>query len=145
MFEFVFIVFSISCWFGLCAMFIIFISRKRNETLSLRSFLKMARNQNPQKWVVSGLPREYSTETAGFFLRIGKYPKIEKKNDHKIICYSYRMFVSTKQGIGTIFDDSKKIAKTYKQIHQEPERMKEILEKWKRKKSGAKIRTPVSA
>ena len=87
----------------------------------------MARNQNPEKWVVedikdsgfykiNGLPREYFTWINGLYLRIGKYPRIKKENNDEVICYSYQMFVSTKKGIGTIFNDSRKIAKTYNRI-----------------------------
>jgi len=123
-----FIVFSIFCWFGLCVLSTIFISRQRKKTLLLRSFLKVAGNQNPGKWVADkGLPREYSIETTGFFLKIGKYLRKKTKNGKEITYYSYRMFVSTREGFNTIFNNNKRIAKTYNRIYRE------------RKKSGISI------
>jgi len=134
-----FIVFSIFCWFGLCVLCTILISQKRKETLLLRSFLKIARNQNPGKWVADkGLPREYSIETAGFFLKIGKYLRKKTKNGKEITYYSYRMFVSTREGTSTIFNDNRRIAKTYKQIDQEYERMEKTI--GKRQKLSAKVK-----
>ena len=42
------------------------------------------------------------------------------------------MFASRKQRIGIIFNNSEKIAKTYKRINQERERMEGIIKKWQR-------------
>ena len=146
---FKFVVFDMFCWLGLCAMGVIFISDRRKKSLSLRSFLKMAKNRSPEKWVVKedvedsgfyeidGLAGEYSTEIAGFCLKIGKYPIFKKsKNGKEIICYSYRMFALTKR-IVRIFQDDKRIAKAYNQIHQERRRMERVIEKWR--KGGARI------
>jgi len=141
-----FIVFSIFCWFGLCVLCTILISQKRKETLLLRYFLKIARNQNPGKWVIrkymgnsrfykiDGLPREYSIETDNFCLTIGKY----LKNNDKTICYFYRMFISTREGTSTIFNDNRRIAKTYKQIDQKYKRMEKTI--GKQQKLNAKVK-----
>ena len=144
----IFISFAIFCWISLIFFLIKFASQQRKKTFLLRSFLKMARNQSPERWTVkedtedSGFyeidrqAREYSTETADFFLKIGKYSR-----------YSYQMFISTKEEkeekeeigtIFTIFNGSRKIAKTYKQIDQERRRMEKIIEKWQG--LGAKVR-----
>ncbi|OGZ17656.1 MAG: hypothetical protein A2V72_02615 [Candidatus Nealsonbacteria bacterium RBG_13_37_56] len=141
----VFISFAIFCWISLIFFLIKLAFQQKKKTLLLRSFLKMARNQNPEKWAmkentedsgfykIDGLAREYSTETAGFFLKIGKCSR-----------YSYRMFISTKtekEAIGaifTIFNDNKKIAKIYKRIDRERRRMEKIIEKWQR--LGAKVK-----
>jgi len=58
---FKFMILDIFCWFGLCVFCIIFISKRRKETSTLRSFLKMARNQSPGKWVVENV------EDSGFY------------------------------------------------------------------------------
>lgn len=146
---FKFLIFSVFCLFGLCAMGVNFISQRRKKTLTLRSFLKMARNQDPRKWVVediedlglyeiNGLFREYSTQINGFCLRIGKYPRIKKENSNETTSYSYRMFVSTKRGFGRTFNNDKRIAKTYKRINQERRRMEKIIKKFQ--KLGARIK-----
>ena len=139
----------------MCVLCTILISQKRKETLLLRSFLKIARNQNPGKWVVNetmedsgfyevdGLHREYSTETANFHLKIGKYLKKKRKNGDETICYSYRMFISTKgkeeiSTIFTIFNDNRRIAKTYKQIDQKYKRMEKTI--GKQQKLNAKVK-----
>ena len=150
---FKFVILTVLCWIGLCVLGVIFISDQRKKSLSLRSFVKLAKNQSPEKWTIrqctenSGFyktdeePKEYSTQTADFCLKIGKYPRKKIKNNEEITYYSYRMFVSTK-GVATIFEDNKKIAKAYYQIDQECKRMEKIIKKWQ--KSDARIRKVIS-
>jgi len=128
-----FIIFDIFCWFGLCALIVFFIYQKRKKTLLLRTFVRMAKNQSPEKWTATesaeGLPREYSTKIAGFCLVIGKYPK--KDNGNGVICYSYRMFISRENGADAIFSGSR-ITRTYKQVDGARRKTEKTIDKWRR-------------
>lgn len=121
-----FIVFDIFCWFGLCALAVFFIYQKRKKTWLLRTFVRMAKNQSPEKWTATenagGLPRQYSTTISGFCVVIVKYPSIPS---------SYRMFVSKENRAYSIFN-GRKVEKTYNQIDQERRRTERIIEKWRR-------------
>jgi hypothetical protein len=145
---FKFFVLTVLCWVGLFVLAVIFISDRRKKALLLRSFVKLAKNQSPEKWTVEDVegsgfyeikeqPREYSIEISGFCLRIGRYPRNRTKNGDKITYYCHRMFVSRENRADAMFEGLK-IAKTYNQIHQERRKMEKIIEKWQ--KLGARIR-----
>lgn len=137
---FKFIILIALCWLGLFVLGVIFISERRKKTLLLRSFVRLAKNRSPERWTIreciedsgfyeiDGESREYYTEIAGFCLTIGKYPKKKRKNGEEIICYSYRMFVSTKE-VCTIFQDDKRITRAYNQIDQEHKRREKVIKK----------------
>lgn len=132
---FKFVIFSIFCWFCLCALAVFFICQKRKKTLLLRSFIRMAKNQSPEKWMATenaeGLPRQYSTTIAGFYVVIEKYPEKKERNNDETIYYSHRMSISRENMVYAIFDGWR-IAKTYQQVDRERRRTERIIEKWRR-------------
>ncbi|MDP2910235.1 MAG: hypothetical protein Q8N58_00385 [bacterium] len=95
----------------------------------------MAKNQSPEKWMATenaeGLPRQYSTTIAGFYVVIEKYPEKKERNNDETIYYSHRMSISRENMVYAIFDGWR-IAKTYQQVDRERRRTERIIEKWRR-------------
>jgi len=98
----VFMAFAGLCWIGLIVFVIKFFSRQRNKTLLLRSFIRIAKNQSPERWV-----KEKITENSGLYYSTGVNGFCFKIEARPVSSCHRRMFVSGKTNINMILSGSK--------------------------------------